>query len=72
MTPETVFRVAYVTTAEIQRRVNVSRAAISQAVKAGKFPKPLDLDGSIHIWPREAVEQNIKDWAKALTTRRNK
>lgn len=72
MTPEDAFRIAYVTTGEIQRRVNVSGAAISQAVKVGNFPKPMELDERMHIWPRETVEQKIKDWAAALASRRNK
>ncbi|QQM18241.1 hypothetical protein PQD73_gp098 [Stenotrophomonas phage Salva] len=70
MTNEDVFRTRYVTAGEVQKRVRVSRAAISNAVKLGKFPKPLDLDEVISIWNREDVEQAIRDWAKAVETRR--
>lgn len=70
MTNEDVFRTLYVTAGEVQKRVRVSRAAVSNAVKLGKFPKPLDLDEVISIWKRDDVEQAIRDWAKAVELRR--
>ncbi|QYC96656.1 AlpA family regulatory protein [Stenotrophomonas phage BUCT627] len=38
---------------------------MTQAVQAGKFPAPMDLEERLHIWSRAEVEGNIAAWAKA-------
>ncbi len=65
MNPAVQFREQYVTSGEIQRRVGISRSALTQAVQAGKFPAPMDLEERLHIWSRAEVEGNIVAWAKA-------
>lgn len=65
MNPTVQFRVLYVTSGEIQKRVGITRSALTQAVQAGKFPGPLDLEEKLHIWDRSAVEAEIIAWANA-------
>lgn len=72
MSNEIEFRVAYVTSGEICRRVRITPAALSIALKAGKFPKPLALDERTNIWKRDEVEDHIEAWAADLLARRNK
>lgn len=63
---------AYISSGEICRRMNVSRATVLQARRRGLLPDPIAIDNAnVYVWEREAVEPYLSAWALLLGVRRN-
>ena len=63
---------AYISSGEICRRMNVSRATVLQARRRGLLPDPVAIDDAhVYVWERAAVEPYLAAWALVLGVRRN-
>lgn len=61
----------YITTSEIQKRVNVTRSTILQARRRGLLPNPIIVPGNgAFIWKRADVEPYLQAWEVSLACRR--
>ena len=71
MSAQTRFDEMYITSAEIQRDMNVSRSTLLNARKRGLLPDPIVVnDGQLFIWERNSVKDNISAWKVILGIRR--
>lgn len=61
----------YISSTEICRDFQVSRAAILYARKRGILPEPITIAGvKAQLWKRAAVMENLNAWKIALKSRR--
>lgn len=62
----------YVTSTEICRTLQVSRAAVLQARRRCLLPDPVSVRGAaIFVWERSAVQPYVDAWGLILRTRRS-
>lgn len=71
MTTQQEFDKRYISSSEIMKTLNVSRTAIHEARRTGKLPNPIDIQGKIFIWEREALKEYIEAWELILKVRRH-
>ena len=64
MSQQEAFEREYVTSAEVCRRVGVTRSALPAAKTKGWLPEPIVVENQFHLWRREIVEPYIETWAK--------
>lgn len=74
--PETAqqrFDKTYISSAEICRKLRVSRPSVSAARRRKLLPDPVFVDGmAICIWEREPLQPFLDAWRIVLGARRNK
>lgn len=62
----------YITSAEIQRDLAVSRTSILNARRRGLLPEPIVINGNqIFIWERVTVMEGLHAWRHILGVRRS-
>lgn len=65
------FSAKYISSAEICKRLNVSRSTVVYARKCGLLPEPIQLnDFNYYLWEREQLEPFLTAWAYTLQIRR--
>ena len=61
----------YITSTEIAKSLNVSRASVCNAVSRGLLPEPVTLNnGSMTIFVREKVTPFVEAWGTVLDVKR--
>ncbi len=61
----------YITSAEIQQDLGITRAAILYARRTGKLPEAIEVQpGTLFIWERKTVEPYLSAWKTILNARR--
>lgn len=61
----------YITSTEIAKSLNVSRASVCNAVSRGLLPEPVTLNnGSMTIFVREKVTPFVEAWRRVLDVKR--
>ena len=61
----------YITSAEIMKFLNISRAGFLYGRRAGKLPEPIVLnDGRLLVWKREEVVEQLQVWKLAIAARK--
>ena len=61
----------YITSTEIAKSLNVSRASVCNAVSRGLLPEPITLNnGSMTIFVREKVSPFVEAWRTVLDVKR--
>ncbi len=61
----------YITSTEIAKSLNVSRASVCNAVSRGLLPEPITLNnGSMTIFVRENVSPFVEAWRTVLDVKR--
>lgn len=61
----------YITSTEIAKSLNVSRASVCNAVSRGLLPEPVTLNnGSMTIFVREKVTPFVEAWRTVLDVKR--
>lgn len=71
MTAQEEFDRTYITSSEICKELNITRATIVQGRKRGLLPDPVVINGAqIHIWPRSVVRPHLDAWKINLMARR--
>ena len=72
MTNQQEFDLLYVTSAEIQHYLGVSRTSMAHARRMGKLGDPIILqDGSPVLYKRADVMPIVEDWKLRIEDRRN-
>lgn len=70
MTHQERFNRDYITSAEIQRRLGVSRTAIFHRRKKGVFPEEIVVEGmNLVLWKRDEMEDHIQFWKRQIDMR---
>ncbi len=69
MTAQKEFDELYITSSEIGRRLEVTRAAIIQARAKGWLPDPIKIENHITIWKRGDIEPHVANWEKRRNNR---
>lgn len=65
------FNDTYITSTELQREMNVTRAALLYARRRGTLPEPIVVnDGQLTMWERSIVEPYLREWKYMLAIRR--
>ncbi len=65
------FDKTYITSTEIAKSLNVSRASVCNAVGRGLLPDPITLNnGSMTIFVREKVKPFVEAWKTVLDVKR--
>lgn len=65
------FDSTFISSSEICKELNVSRATILQARRRGLLPHPIVVnDSQIYLWERVTVRPYIDAWKLILTVRR--
>jgi predicted DNA-binding transcriptional regulator AlpA len=65
------FDKTYITSTEIAKLLNVSRASVCNAVSRGLLPEPITLNnGSMTIFVREKVKPFVEAWRTVLDVKR--
>lgn len=73
MTAQEEFDEIYITSSEICRRLNVTRATLVHRRRQGLLPDPISVnDAQIQLWKRKAVLPYLNDWEQKLVARRQK
>jgi hypothetical protein len=61
----------YITSSEICRILQISRASLVLARRRGTMPQPILVnDSQIHIWRRNDIQGILNSWQLGLRTRR--
>ena len=61
----------YITSTEIAKSLNVSRASVCNAVSRGLLPEPITLNnGSMTVFVREKVSPFVEAWRTVLDVKR--
>lgn len=55
----------YISSKEILKRLNVTRATVSQAKKRGTLPEPIVVNNS-SLWERKEVEPALQSWEASM------
>jgi hypothetical protein len=62
----------YVTSSEIMKTLDISRAAFLHGRRSGKLPSPIVLnDGRLFVWKRRVVEPMLPAWKEAIRLRKS-
>lgn len=70
LTPEQ-FKLRYITSVEICKLLDVTRATVLQARRRGMLPNPIRfLDRKHYVWDREEVKPFLDAWTLSLASRR--
>lgn len=65
------FNETYITSTELQREMNVTRAALLYARRRGTLPEPIVVnDGQLTMWERSVLEPYLREWKYMLAIRR--
>lgn len=65
------FDAVYISSGEICRRMNVSRATVLQARRRKLLPDPVAVDNAnVYVWERAGLEPYLEAWALILGVRR--
>ena len=65
------FDATYITSSEIMRNLDLTRASLMHARNTGKLPPAIEVnDGRLFIWERQTVQPFIENWKQALKFRR--
>lgn len=65
------FDLTYITSTEIAKELDVSRAAMCQAVSRGLLPNPIKVnDGQITLFERANVAPFVEAWKTVLNVKR--
>lgn len=61
----------YISSAEIQKKLELTRSALLYARKTGKLPGAIDVsEGRIFVWERETIQPYLDAWQMVLNARR--
>lgn len=67
------FELAYITSIEIGKILNTSRATIADGKRKGKLPNAIEVyGGKLTIWERDFIMPFVLSWKDALEKRRTK
>lgn len=59
----------YITSAEIVKKLGITRTTILFARRTGKLPKGIKVNGKLFIWERAKVQKHLDAWSLILRTR---
>lgn len=72
LTAQERFEAMYITSSDICKELDVSRATILSARRRGLLPEPIMVNSThLFIWEREPVRQYIDAWKLVLNVRRS-
>lgn len=70
-TPQEKFDKTYITSKEIQKRLNVNGSTVTRARRKGLLPSPIVVNGwNGYVWERELIKGNLDAWEITLSASR--
>lgn len=61
----------YITSSEIMKMLGISRAGFLYGRRSGKLPEPIMVnEGRLMVWERDAVQEKLATWKKAIDDRK--
>lgn len=70
-TAQDVFDKQYVTSSEIMKILQISRAGFLYGRRAGKIGEPISLnDGRLLVWDRKQIAEQVNTWRIAIAARK--